>query len=67
MNATSPTLPGFGPDSPEAQVRKNLERAMHKYGGDIRAYFAKLLERAPERAGAENATHLELLAVRRRN
>ena len=66
MNTTLEMLPGLEPEPPEAQVKRNLERAMQKYRGNIQAYVSKLVERTPEPCQADQATYLEALAVRRR-
>lgn len=45
----SPVIPGLERETPEQQVRKNLERAMFKYSGNLQLYLEKLMERVPER------------------
>lgn len=66
MKTVVPMLPGLEPEPPEAQVQRNLERAMQKYRGNIQAYVSKLIERTPQPDLADQITHLEALGVRRR-
>lgn len=65
MKTVVAMLPGLEPESPEDQVQRNLERAMHKYRGNIQTYVSKLIERTPQPSQANQITHLEALGIRR--
>ena len=70
MSATtdeSPVIPGLEKETPEQQIRKNLERAMFKYRGNLEMYLEKLMERVPESPDASQAGFATHGVVRRRS
>lgn len=70
MSATtdeSPVIPGLEKETPEQQIRINLERAMFKYRGNLELYLEKLMERVPEPADASLAGLATHGVVRRRS
>ena len=63
----SPVIPGLEKETPEQQIRKNLERAMFKYRGNLELYLEKLMERVPESSDASQAGLATHAVVRRRS
>ena len=63
----SPVIPGLEKETPEQQIRKNLERAMFKYRGNLELYLEKLMERVPESPDATLSGLATHGVVRRRS
>jgi hypothetical protein len=62
----SPVIPGLEKETPEQQVRENLERAMFKYRGNLQLYLEKLMERVPDPTGNSIAVGVVVQNVVRR-
>lgn len=65
MNSRQSEFPALMPESPEAALREILSRAVIRHRGDIRAYFAKLLENVPTPAPHTEWLDLSELASQR--
>ena len=66
MSSRQTEFPALMPESPEAALREILSRAVIRHRGDIRAYYAKLLEKVPTPPPHTEWSDLREVAAQRR-